>query len=89
MSMSLALALQVAAQSPRPSQQVSQTDLNAMADACHAPRDWLVLRDRQVIIQGGPDGDLTRMQCVLGKVSAVVPMSDIAFIGNEQASEEK
>lgn len=89
MSLLLALALQVAAQPTRPQRQVSQADLNAMADACRAPRSWLVLRGREVVFRGSPNADFIKIECVLKKVSAVVPMNKIGFIGNAQASEEK
>lgn len=89
MSVLFALAMQVAAQPTRPRHQVSQADLNAMADARHAPRSWLVLKGREIVFLGSPDADFAKIECVLKKVSAVVPMDKISFIGNAQASEEK
>ncbi|WP_230481468.1 hypothetical protein [Sphingomonas sp. Leaf21] len=89
MSVLLALALQVAAQPTKPQRQVSRADLNAMADACHAPRNWLVLRGREVVFRGNPDADFAKIECVLKKVSAVVSMNKIGVIGNAPASEDK
>ncbi len=86
MTLSLALAMQVAAQ---PAHRVTQADLNAMADACHAPRKWLRLKGREVVFGASPDADYATIECVLRKVSKVVSMTNIGFIGNEQASEEK
>jgi len=89
MTLSLALAMQVAAQPAQPRRKVKQADLNATADACHAPRKWLQLKGREVVFGASPDADYDTIECVLRKVSAVVAMSNIAFIGNEQASKEK
>jgi len=89
MSVLFALAMQVAAQ-PAPSRRrVTQADLNSMADACHAPRAWLMLRGREVVFRGSPNADYGKVECVLKKISAVVPMTDIGFIGNAQVLKEK
>ena len=88
MSVLLALALQVAAQPTKARHKVTPADLNAMADSCHAPREWLALRGREVVFRGSPDADYAKIECVLRKVSAVVPMNKIGFIGNAQASEK-
>ncbi|MEG8038530.1 hypothetical protein QP166_03930 [Sphingomonas sp. LR60] len=89
MSVVLALALQAAAQPTGPRHKVSQADLNAMADACHAPRTSLVLTEHSVLFRSSPDADLAKIDCLVRKVSAVVPMEKIGFIGNGRASKEK
>ena len=88
MSVLLALALQVAAQPSLPLRKVNQADLNAMADACNAPRTWLTLRDREVVFRGSSNADFAKVQCVIKKMSAAVPMSNMAFIGNAPVSEK-
>ncbi|KQN93895.1 hypothetical protein ASE95_03060 [Sphingomonas sp. Leaf231] len=89
MTLSLALAMQVAAQPAQPRREVKQADLNAMADACHAPRKWLYLKGREVVFAASPDADYDTVACVLGKVSAAGSITNVSFIGNEQASKEK
>jgi len=89
MSVLLALALQAAAHPTRPRRDVTQADLNIMADACHAPHQWLVARGRQVVFWGSPNADYAKVACVLKKVSGVVSMTNIGFIGNAAVSEDK
>ncbi|GAA0671442.1 hypothetical protein FHT00_001893 [Sphingomonas insulae] len=90
MSALLALAVQAASQPRSPTRRrISQTRLNAMADACHAPRNWVELRGREVVFKANPDSDLTKIECVLGKISAVVDMTNIGLVGNEQAPKDK
>ncbi len=90
MSALLALAVQAATQ-PRSSSggRISRAHLNAMADACHAPRNWVESRGRRVVFKANPDADLTKIECMLRKIGAVVDMTNIGFIGNEQLSEDK
>ncbi len=90
MSALLALAVQVAIHPHSSSRrQMSQARLNAMADACHAPRNWVELRGREVIFKASPDAEYKKIACMLGKISAEVDMTNIAFVGNEQISEDK
>ena len=89
MSVMFALAMQVASQPARSRRQVTQADLNAMADACRAPRAWTKIEGRRVVFRGSPNADYAKIECVLTKISAVVPMSDMAFIGNAQAPKDK
>ncbi|MDR6789604.1 hypothetical protein J2Y58_002977 [Sphingomonas sp. BE138] len=88
MSVLVALAMQVAAQPSQRRHEVTQADLHAMADACHVPRDTVVMNGSVVVFRSGPNVDFTQTECVLRKVSAVVPMNRISFIGNAPASEE-
>ncbi len=90
MSALLALAVQ-AATLPHSSsrRQMSQARLNAMADACHAPRKWVELRGREVVFKANPDAEYKKIECMLRKISAVVDMPNIDFVGNEQISEDK
>ena len=68
----LALALQAAVQPPASGRKVSRESLNAMADACRAPRKWLTLRGAEVVFRGPPDGDPVKLACVLKKMSAAL-----------------
>lgn len=88
MSVLVALAMQVAAQPAQRRREVTQADLHAMADACHVPHEAVVMNGSEVVFRGGPNVDFTQTECVLRKVSAVVPMNRISFIGNAPASEE-
>ncbi|MBB6506277.1 hypothetical protein F4693_003277 [Sphingomonas endophytica] len=89
MSVLLALAMQVAAQPSPVRPKMTRADLNAMADACQAPRKWVVLRANEIVFRANPDADQAKIECMLKKISAVVATSNIGFIGNEQASEKK
>jgi hypothetical protein len=85
----LALAIQVAAQRSSSRAAMSQARLNAMADACRAPRQWLALRGRELVFRANPDADQAKIECVLKKMDAAIDATNRDLVGNEQASEEK
>ena len=97
MSALLALAMQVAAppSAARPihakpqSSDLTQKDLDSMADACGAPRAWLKLRPQDVLLDAGPNADFAKVQCVLRKVYPVLGNRNLAFLGNAAVSEDK
>ena len=89
MSALFALAVQLAARPAPPRHKVKQADLNAIADACDAPRTWLELRGREVIFRGPSDVDYAKVQCVVKGMSAIVPSKNIAIVGRARASEDK
>lgn len=89
MSVLLALAMQVAAQ-PIPSvPAITVGDLNAMADACRAPREWLELRGNEIVFRASPNEDEAKIVCVLKKIDAVVASSSLSSVGTAPVSKEK
>ena len=85
----LALAIQVAAQPSSSRPKMIPDGLNAIADACHAPRKWLELRGQQVVFGADPDADYAKIECLLTKILAVTDQQNLAFIGNALPPEEK
>jgi hypothetical protein len=68
---------------------MNQARLNALADACRAPRDWLELRGREVVFKADPDADYAMIECVLTKLSAAIDMRNMGFIGNAPPSDNE
>ena len=89
MSILFAIAIQAAATQTSPPPKATQESLNAIADACHAPRKWLELRRNEIVFRADPDESYDKNACVLKKVSARLPATPPGFIGNAQVSEEK
>ncbi|HXH17433.1 MAG TPA: hypothetical protein VNJ10_15060 [Sphingomonas sp.] len=89
MSVLLAIAIQAATEQTSPPPQATQDSLNAIADACHAPRKWLELRRDEIVFRADPDESYDKIACVLKKVSASLPTTPLGFVGNAQVSEEK
>jgi hypothetical protein len=85
----LALAIQIAAQPSSPRAAMSQARLNAMADACRAPRKWLELRGRELVFRASPAADQRKIECVLKKMDAATDADNRNLVGNERVSEEK
>jgi hypothetical protein len=85
----LVAALQ-ANSSPSPSNpliRLSQTKLDGMSDACHAPRIWLKqLGGDQVRFQPSPKGQYAKVSCVLKRLQRSAYPMKLGFIGNEAAS---
>lgn len=84
----LALLIQVAAMPPSPPGG-TQAELDAISSTCRTPRGWLSSEGGEVVIRADPDADFKKLECVLRKVSAILPPTSIAIIGNAPAPEKK
>lgn len=87
MSLLLALTDSATMQAGPSGRNMSQKSLDAISDACHAPRQWLVLKGSEIVFRGDPDADYAKILCVLQKVSATGSLRDLAIIGNGQRPE--
>jgi hypothetical protein len=84
----LALAIQVAAQPSPQGRKMSRARLNVIADGCRAPRKWLKLRGREVVFLADPDGDQTKIACVLRKMNAAIDDANRGMVDDAANSEE-
>jgi len=86
----LALAMQMAAQDSPPKVEVSQSSLDAMSDACGAPRKWLTHQGGDEIrFSPSRRAKFEKVDCVLKRLrESMMPMK-LGFVGNEQVPEEK
>ncbi len=87
MSVLFAIALQTAVRSSRPA--VDQSLLDGISDACRAPRKWLLLRGREIVFRGDPNGDPVKLECMLRRMSALIETQKVAPAGHAQGSEKK
>lgn len=89
MMLFLAFTLQLAAQGASPKIEVSQVKLDAMSDACGAPRKWLKHRGGDTVqFQPSQNAKFEKVDCVLKQLRmSLIPMK-LGFVGNEQAPEE-
>ena len=86
MSLLLAIALSTAASPVK----LDQTGLDALTDACRAPRDMLKYNGgKQVELRAPSDMKFEMIDCVLTRLhSSAIPI-ELSFIGNAQVSEKR
>jgi hypothetical protein len=69
---------------------VTQAKLDAMSDACRAPRTWLKHRGgEEVQFQPSPDAKYETVDCVLGKLKESLLPLKMGFVGNERYGDEQ
>jgi hypothetical protein len=90
MNILLALAVQAAAQQAAPTISVVQRTLDAITDACHAPRSWLTHRGgNEVVLSASPDADYNMLSCVIDRLQKSTMPVSLSVLGNASASDNK
>lgn len=85
----LAFAIQLAVQEPRSEVAVSQSKLDVMSDACHAPREWLRHEGGDAVrFMQSRTANYKKVECVFQQMRSSLLSMNLGFVGNELVPEQ-